>query len=71
MYYQLEENKSPMGKTVYQSKVRSRIQLAGDKVGTTQNEQTMIRLKIQNTTGPIQWAVSSLHRSESVKARVV
>lgn len=71
MYYQLEENKSPMGKTVYQSKVRSRIQLAGDKVGTTQNEQTMIRLKIQNTTGPIQWAVSSLHRNESVKARVV
>ena len=32
VYYQLEEKKTPLGKTVYQSKVRSRIQLAGDKV---------------------------------------
>ena len=42
IYYQLEENKTPLGKTVYQSKVRSRIQLAGDKVGMAHNEQAMV-----------------------------
>ena len=34
VYYQLEENLSPLGKTIYQSKVKGRIQLGGDKVYT-------------------------------------
>ena len=32
MFYQLEENLSPLGKTIYQSKVKGQIQLGGDKV---------------------------------------
>ena len=32
VYYQLEENLSPLGKTIYQSKVKGQIQLGGDKV---------------------------------------
>ncbi|XP_064384439.1 transforming growth factor-beta receptor-associated protein 1 homolog isoform X2 [Halichondria panicea] len=31
IYYQVEENKSPLGKIVYQSKVKGRIQLGADK----------------------------------------
>jgi hypothetical protein len=31
VYYQLEENLSPLGKTIYQSKIKGRIQLGGDK----------------------------------------
>ena len=32
VYYQLEETLSPLGKTIYQSKVKGQIQLGGDKV---------------------------------------
>ena len=32
VYYQLENNKTPLGKIVFQSKVRGRIQLGGEKV---------------------------------------
>lgn len=31
VYYQVEETKTPLGKTVYQSKVKGRIQLGSDK----------------------------------------
>jgi hypothetical protein len=31
VFYQLEENLSPLGKTIYQSKVKGQIQLGGDK----------------------------------------
>lgn len=33
IYYFLEEHKSPMGKIIFQSKVKGRIQLATEKVG--------------------------------------
>ncbi len=32
IYYFLEEHKSPMGKIIFQSKVKGRIQLATEKV---------------------------------------
>jgi hypothetical protein len=32
IYYQLESTKTPFGKTVFQSKVKGRIQLGSDKV---------------------------------------
>ena len=32
VYYLLEENLSPLGKTIYQNKVKGQIQLGGDKV---------------------------------------
>ena len=32
VYYQLEENLSPLGKTIYRSKVKGRIQLGGEKL---------------------------------------